>query len=125
MLPLIEDNLTPLVRKEQNPEVLQALLSHVISLNKDLSKRNKFLEAKKAKEEQQSLFLDEKLSKLRKMLFGASSEKRKVSDRYRKKQKRQIILHSQSLVPAPKEEEAAKLTEIKVDYELSGEELAA
>ena len=94
MLPLLEDNLTPLVRKEQNPEVLQALLSHVISLNKKLEKENKVLRLAKAKEEQQSLFLDEELLKFKKMLFGASSEKRKVSDRYRKKQKRQIILHS-------------------------------
>ena len=124
MLPLIEENLTPLVRKEKNPEVLQALLSHVNGYVKKLERELNELREAKAKKEQQSLFLDEELLKFKKMLFGASSEKRKVSDRYREKQKRRISLHGQSLAPAPKEEEATKLTEIKVDYELSGEELS-
>ena len=124
MLPLIEENLTPLVQSEQHPEVLRALLSHVIGLNKKLEKEITTLRKAKAKEEQQFLFLDEQLSKFKKMLFGAKSEKRKVSIRPRDKGKEQLTLHSESLAPAPREEESKQLEEVILDHELSTEELS-
>ena len=124
MLPLIEENLTPLVRSEQHPEVLRALLSHVIGLNKKLEKEITTLRKAKAKEEQQFLFLDEQLSKFKRMLFGAKSEKRKVSVRPRDRGKEQLTLHSESLAPAPREEESKQLEEVILDHELRAEELS-
>ncbi len=82
------------------------------------------LKKKKAKEDQLKLFNDELLSKFKKIVFGKSSEKRKLSSRSRKKLKKTILLESESLVPASKEGEVKALKEIRVDHKLTDEELS-
>ena len=123
-LPLLKEDLTPLVLKEKSPEVLQALLSHTLSYVKRLEKENKALIKEQAKKVQSFLDLDDELLRFKKMLFGTSSEKRSVSNRARNKAKRALSLHSESLAPEPIEKERKGIAEINVDHKLSKEELA-
>ena len=116
---------------ENDPRVLKYGLSyahtHIKILEKEILRLKKLLDESKTKDEKQSQYflnLNEKLSKFRDMLFGKKSEKRNLSDRYRKKLKKRILLESESLAPAPKKEELKKLKEIRVNHELSSEELS-
>jgi len=55
-------------------------------------------------------------------MFGKSSEKR--LSRKRGDKKRQLSLHGESLAPAPTKEDLNNLAEVKVDHELSSDDLA-
>ena len=110
------------VKQENNPEVLRALLAYVAEENERLKAKVDDLEAKKAQKDQQTLNMDDALVLLRKRMFGKSSEKRAQSRR--RDNKSQLSIHSQSLVPPPDEKEMGDLPEIKVDHELTSEELS-
>ena len=56
-------------------------------------------------------------------MFGKSSEKR-ISGRPRDKSKKGLSVHSESLIPPPGDKELESLVEVKVDHELSAEELS-
>ena len=116
-------NLPRVVKEENNPEVLRAFLSHVIGRNQELEKRVSTLLAEKAKKDQLTLNLDDELLVLCKRMFGKSSEKRD-SGRPRDKGKTSLSIHSESLIPPPGDKELASLVEVKVDHELSAEELS-
>ena len=85
----------------------------------------KKLEKEEAKKAQLYFIFDEKLFTYKKMLFGKSSEKRKVSDRHRKKEKKKLLLEGESLAPAPKKEELKDLEVIEVRHSLTEEELSS
>ena len=116
-------SLPEIIKRENNPEILRAFLSHLIEHNKDLEKRIDTLLLERSQKTQLVLNLDDELSVLRKRMFGKSSEKRSQS-RLRDKDHKQLSLHSESLVPPPNEKELAQLTEVHVDHELSELELS-
>ncbi len=121
-------HLPSFVREEKDTENVKLIFNEFIHLYKKEIKLLKGelneLKKKKAQEDQLKLFNDELLNKFKKIVFGKSSEKRKLSSRSRKKLKKKILLESESLVPAPKEEEMKDLEEIKVDHKLTDEELS-
>lgn len=115
-----------LIENVDDPETLREVIYHY-------SRERSFLEdllektlQERAKEAQQKLMFKDHLKVLRKILFGKSSEKRKkekeASDRPRSIEKRALLLHGQSLAPAPKEEETKDLAEEVIYYELSEQE---
>ncbi len=116
------------IREEKDLENIKLISNELIHLYKKefklLKRELNELKKKKAKEDQLKLFNDELLSKFKKIVFGKSSEKRKLSSRSRKKLKKTILLESESLVPAPKEGEVKALKEIRVDHKLTDEELS-
>ena len=115
--------LPKVVQEETSPEVLKMFLEHTINLVEQLKKENKKLHIEKANSDQQRLNLDDQLTSMKKRFFGKSSEKR-TSSRPKTDNKRQLTLHGESFAPAPTEEELGRLKEIKVNLELTPEELA-
>lgn len=111
------------VKQENDPEILKALLSYVLQENKKMEVKIDRLETEKAKKDQQTLNMDDALLLMRKRMFGQSSEKR-AGSRKRDRNKKHLSIHSESLVPPPGEKEMGSLPEIKVDHELTPEELA-
>ena len=65
-----------------------------------------------------------KLRILRDLLFGKKSEKRNISNRYRRKLKKRTLLLAEQLAPPPQKEELNKLEELLSEHKLSVEELA-
>ena len=115
------------VKQENDPEVLKAFFSYIfndiVSDNERLRKQINTLLRERAKESQKTFDFEDELLVLRKRMFGRSSEKRGVTDRKRDCQ-RPLSVHAQSLVPGPDDKELERLVEIKVDHELSFEELS-
>ena len=111
-----------IVKEENNPEVLRAYLQYTIDLVEQQKKTIERLEIEKAKKDQLTLNLDDKLLLMKKRMFGNSSEKRAGSRK--RDNKRQLSLHSESLVPPPSEKELGSLVELKVDHKLSSEDLS-
>lgn len=120
---IISMELPQSVKQENDPEVLKALLSYIAQENEILKKENTRLQVEKNKKDQQTLNMDDALLLMRKRVFGKSSEKRS-GGRKRDKNKKQLSIHSQSLVPPPSEKELGSLPEIKVDHKLTSEELS-
>ena len=112
------------VREENNPEVLKAFLDYTIEIVNQQEKTINKLQLERAKQRQESFDFEDQLLLLRKRLFGKSSEKRGSLGRLRDDSKKPLSVHASSLVPPPDDREMEKLLEIKVDHELSCEELS-
>ncbi|MEM9400833.1 MAG: hypothetical protein AAF984_11560, partial [Verrucomicrobiota bacterium] len=110
------------VKNENNPEVLKLLLEHTIKFVHQQQKTIDRLEAAKAEKDQDLLNMEDALLLARKRMFGKSSEKRAGSRKRDKK--RQLSIHSDSLVPPPDEKEAGSLPELEVPHKLTPEELS-
>jgi transposase len=108
-----------------DPAVLKEFLAHLLKENFVLSNENKLL--KKIEEEKskaRQLVMEDGLLVLRKILFGKSSEKReKPEGRPRDLSEQEVLLHSQCLVPPPKDKETRKLPEEIKTHEMSEIEL--
>lgn len=110
------------VKQENNPEVLKALISSIAAKNKRMEKEIIRLHIEKNKKDQHTLNLDDELLMMRKRMFGKSSEKRAGSRK--RSNKKQLSVHSESLVPSPNEKELGSLVELKVDHKLTPEDLS-
>ena len=111
------------IENEKDPEVLRKLIysqREIIGLQDKIIER---LNEQKRKEDQERLFLEDQLAKFKKRMFGKSSEQ-ESSSRKRDEDDSQLTLHSQSLAPEPKALELKKIPEIRVNCELSPEELS-
>ncbi len=115
--------LPKVIQNEQDPEVLKAFFSFIVNQNKDLKNEVEVLRAEKNIKDQQRLNLDDQLVAMQKRHFAKSSEKR-TSSRPKTEGKRQLTLHGESFAPAPSEKELGQLKEIKIDIELTPEELS-
>ncbi len=115
--------LSKVITEEKDPEILQMYLKHTIGLVEQQKKELEILRAEKAQKDQQRLNLDDQLVAMKKRHFAKSSEKR-TSSRPKTEGKRQLTLHGESFAPAPIEKELGRLKEIKVDIELTPEELS-
>lgn len=108
--------------REQN-KLLKQYLVTADKLIKHQDGVIKRLYEEKAKQDQQALLISEQLDKLKKRMFGKSSEK-DTSFRKREDEEEQLTIHSQSLAPPPKEIEKKQIPEVRVDRTLTSEELA-
>lgn len=115
------------IAEDTNPDHLKEYLKFSLNHIKKIEKKNNYLLLKIAEQNQLKLDFgddfDDQLLKLKKMLFGKSSEKRKVNVRKRDIPERQLLLAAESLVPAPKEEELKEIEEVRVSHKLTNEEL--
>ena len=114
--------LSKAIRSEKNPEILVQLLEHATKHIERIEKENQILKDQKDAKEQEALGLDDKLCTLQKRMFGKSSEKTPSSDRPKSDESKTI--HTESIAPAPNEEELQKLPEITVDQKLDAKDLA-
>ena len=114
--------LPKIIQEENDPERLKSYMGFIIDQNNQLQKTIARLEKEKSEKDQERLNLDDQLLVYQKRTFGKSSEKR--NSRKRSDDKRQLTIHGESLAPAPKEDETNPLAELKVEHELSGEDLA-
>ena len=113
-----------IIEEENDPEVLRAYLRFTSSEVERLKKENEKLRTKAEEKAQQQLSSDDQLLKLKHRLFGKSSEKRPI-DRKRDKSEDQLLLHSNSLMPAPEDKKSDQpLPEIQVDHRMDAEMLA-
>jgi transposase len=111
-----------LVKEETNPEVLRQFSLWLIDENEKLRKDNQRLRDQKAEAAQLKLSMDDKFVTLRKLIFGKSSEKSSSATRRRQDDK-DLLLESQSLVPAPKETKTESLPEDVVTHAMSEADL--
>jgi len=121
----VKDALDRELDRVNDPAVLRQFSRWQKSYIGELEKHLEEALQEAARKAQQKLAIADQLKVLRKILFGKSSEKRKkpeASDRPRSMEQRALLLHGQSLAPAPKEEETKELPEEVVFHELSDEE---
>jgi transposase len=87
-----------------DPKVALGFIRFMFEENRKLERRIAELERKKAAEAQQVLGLEEKLTRLKQLYFGHGREKLTdaVESRPRGRPEQEVLLHSQSLAPAPK-----------------------
>ena len=109
--------------RESNPEVLRLLTKSVIRKNLEYEQIINKYESEKAKQKTVHLPIWEELNSLRRLIFGKKSERSKNTDRKRDNEKEDLLLHSQALVPSPKEEETKELATEVIYHEMSEEEL--
>jgi transposase len=112
------------LEQETNPEVLKLmalwLQGELVKTRKDLA----LARAQKELEKQTAFALNDQLLIFRKIIFSKSSERRaEASDRKRGVEEDQLLLHSQILVPPPKEKQVKKLLEQEAYFELLEAEL--
>ena len=112
------------VQREQDPELLKALLDITNTKLLEAQKTITILkEQQELLEQQQKLGLVDQLAKLKNSLYQRGREKNdSVEDRDRERQEQAILLHSKALFPRPKSKEESRLDEEIIDYELSAEE---
>lgn len=111
--------LSKAIREEKNPEILVELLEYAEADNSRL--RDIVAQMEAAKESAQ-INLEDKLCLLQKRMFGKSSEKTSSTDRPKSDESKTI--HTESIAPAPSEEEQQKLAEVNADESLSESDLA-
>ena len=114
------------LERVDDPEILRPFSRWQRNYIQDLEKHLEKVLRLAAEKAQQKLAMADQLKTLRKIIFGKSSEKRKkekeASDRPRSIEQRALLLHGQSLAPAPSEEEIKDLSEEVIYHELSEEE---
>jgi transposase len=117
----------PTLDNETNPEVLRMMAKwlhgHVERLEGEVKNLREKV-AEKEKQEQLKLAIADQLLAFRKIIFGASSEKR-PGHRPRGSDDEQLLLHSQALLPPPKEKDVKDLPSDITEYEFTAEELKA
>jgi len=111
------------IEEENDPEVLKVYARFLFSENERQKKVIDILQAQKAKEDQLALGIDDRLVKLKKMVFGKKSEKRRSQGRRRDKEDKLMLTQAQSLVPEPSEKEMAVLPSPVVEHRMNVKEL--
>lgn len=95
------NNKFKIIIQNETPEVLAALMSSMAEHIEEQKKLITKLEGEKAKQEQQSFNLEEKLKIIKRSFYGKKSEIRpEASDRPREKSQKDNLLFSQSLFPS-------------------------
>ena len=93
------------LERVDDPEILRPFSRWQRNYIQDLEKHLEKVLRLAAEKAQQKLAMADQLKTLRKIIFGKSSEKRKkekeASDRPRSIEQRALLLHGQSLAPAP------------------------
>ena len=112
------------LEKENDPEVLRALMKVIINHNEKLQKQIDGFRDQQALAAQLKLNISDELSILQRIIFGKRSEKRSPK-RPRSQDSADVLLHSQSILPPIKENQAKALDEEIIYHELSAEELKA
>lgn len=120
---------TPMQRialEEDNIEVMRGLFLWLIDRNKEIEKDNERLRKLQAESNQLQLNMEHQRNVLRKLIFGHGVEKRNNTSRNRRQKEDQtLLLHAQSLAPAPTAEESAGIEKSVVYHEMSTTELLA
>lgn len=111
---------TPMQRialEEDNIEVMRGLFLWLIDRNEEIVKDNERLRKLQAENKQQQLDMEHQRNVLRKLIFGHGVEKHtdNTGRKRRIKEDQTLLLHAQSLAPAPTAEESAGL-EKSVEY---------
>jgi len=107
--------LSKAIREEKNPEILVQLLEHA---HNHIERIEKLIQ----QNETEQINLEDKLCTLQKRMFGKSSEKTSSTDRPRSDESKTI--HTESIAPAPSDEEQKNLPEVIVDEKFSDTDLA-
>jgi transposase len=109
---------------ESNPEILRALAKLLESEVSRLNHVIKQIQDEKVISTQQNLNLEESLNILRKKYFGKSSEK-SFQDRKRDRmnEDHELLLHSQNLLPPPKNKAVKDLPQEELIHEASDDDL--
>lgn len=113
--------------EEDNIEVMRGLCLWLIEQSEAIAKDNERLRKLQAEAKQQQLDLEHQRNVLRKLIFGHGVEKRSnaVSRKRRQKEDQTLLLHAQSLAPAPTDQESSSLEKSVVIHEMSATELLA
>ncbi|EKD50592.1 MAG: transposase IS66 [uncultured bacterium] len=113
------------ILSENHPEVLKGLALFILENNEKLAKENAKLRKLEAESKLRELELDYQRTILRDLVFGHGVEKSRASSgrNRRIKPNEQLLLHAQSLAPAPTEEERKNLERSVVSHEMTGAEL--
>jgi len=114
-----------IIDRENDPEVLREFAKWVITRNEELHAENDKLREEIAQKKQLKLNFEDALLKLRKLIFKKGREKRRAeaSDRPRSTEEDSLLVHSQSLIPAPKDKQRATLPEELIYHEIADEGL--
>lgn len=112
--------------EEDNIEVMRGLFLWLIDRNDQMAAEISNLKKLQAENKQQQLDMEHQRNVLRKLIFGHGVEKRDNTSRKRRiKEDQTLLLHAQSLAPAPTVEESAGLQKSVVYHEMSATELLA
>lgn len=112
-----------ILNEEDHPQVLRMLALSGWKKAEELQKQVDELRRIEAQKNQLQLQMEDQRAIFKKLIFGHGVETRSQDRPRRTKEDEQLTLHSQSLVPAPKEEETAALKEQGVVHEMTSEEL--
>ncbi len=109
---------------EHDPRVLRAVAKMMDTEITRLNDVIKQIQAEQAKQAQQKFNIEESLKIFRKKFFGKSSEKTpKERDRDRMNEDPELLVHSQNLLPPPKEKQIRDLEQEERIYDSSDEDL--
>ncbi len=126
---MIDKRTKKIIKSENNPEVLQALLLQAmehINYQKELIAK---VEAEKLLKDQQSFLIEEKIKLLRRQMYQSGTEKRlDANDRPRDKSQEEALLFSQAMFPSEESREGGKnrfkdLETFTIDHEITESEL--
>ena len=115
------------IKRETNPEILRQMAGWILEDNDRLRALNAEIEARKAREAQLQADFRDKLTVLRKVIFGTSSERRQkdVADRPRATDSSDLLVFAQSMLAPPKKEMALPLPEDSVEHDATGDQLVS
>lgn len=110
--------------RESDPRILRDLAKLLDAENKRLRAALEKAQAEQAKEAQAKLNIEESLQILKKKYFGKSSEKSvSARNRDRMNEDAEVLLHSQNLLPPPKDKKIRDLESEEVYHSASDDDL--
>jgi transposase len=112
-----------ILNEEKHPEVLRLLAISGWKKAEQLQKQLDELLKLKAEQDQLKLEMEYQRTIFQKLIFSHGTESRNKDRPRRTKEDEQLLLHSQSLVPAPKEEEVQGLESQGIVHEMTMEEI--
>jgi len=113
------------IKKQNDPKILKEALALIIKDHELLKKSYKKILNEIEKKKQMSFQIMDTLTIMRKLIFGHGAEKinGEIGSRKRLAEQEELLVHSQSLVPPPKEEEVSHLLEDVRYYSMTKEAL--
>jgi hypothetical protein len=119
----MDEKTNRLIEGEKNVEVLQAWVKYTFSITRQLEEQNARLRTLIEEKEAAKLVLlagfTEDLTSLRKLIFGRKSEKRAKEDSAdRDQEEERLLLHSETILPPPKESQVKPLPTEEVVHEI-------
>jgi transposase len=112
-----------ILQEEDHPQVLRMLALSGWRKAEELQKQVDELRKIEAEKNQLQLQMEDQRTIFQKLIFGRGAETRSGDRPRRTKEGEQLTLHSQSLVPAPKEEETGALKEEGIVHSMTTEEI--